>query len=279
MAIKILEISDKNIKYEVQSIDDFAKLMVERAQHYAQHPIIHSYAAKIMPKMKKNVPYNKEYPRLVYLIARDKIRYHREYSGISKVGDKEYITSEIILSPVAIIEAIKKGEQPLGDCDDKSLFIASMLLNKGFPVRYVLAHIKQNIPNEDLEQPNHIYVEYKEPGSDKWIPLDASGNNEFGKISNRTIPLKRYYAGYHPLMVSGIGEISIDPNVLMTAGNLLKNAGDIVLRMGVSLKEKKELPFLEKTILNFIQYIKNPFGQMSLATIIILIIMNLTKRR
>jgi len=240
---------DKIILWGINTPEDLAELIARRIEFYAVHPEVNSFANSLIPVPSKNEPYSKVFPHIAYLIARDKIRYHKEYSGA--IRDLGVQQSETLISPIAVIRSIRQGKPVYGDCDCKTLFLGTLLANKGFPVRLVLAHIRKYEPGENIYVPNHIYLEFAYPDRpDKWIPLDASGNREFGKISPDIIPLKRINVGRN-YPVSDIGQLTdkISPDLLITAGDIIKTLG-----YGLKKGEVPKQVQLASQIINWLKF-------------------------
>jgi len=257
--------SDKVILWGVNTPEDLAKLIARRIEFYAIHPEVNAFTNSLIPPEQKNVLYSKVFPEIAYYIARDKIKYHKEYSGeIKDLGVKQ---TETILSPVAVIRSLKEGKQVYGDCDCKTLFLGTLLANKGFPVRLVLARImKGNETQEELYVPNHIYLEFAYPDKpDNWIPLDASGNRPFGQIAPNVIPLKRFYVGRKDYLAE-IGQLpaaKLPPDLLITVGDLLK-------AFGLELK-KGQLSAKTERLMKFAQWISYPLTWVLLAGFIFMV--------
>jgi transglutaminase-like putative cysteine protease len=86
--------------------------------------------------------------RALYAFVRDQVRYVRDIRGVETLH-----TAEKLL------------EIRQGDCDDKSILLASLLEAIGHPTRFVAISL---IPGKF----SHVYVETKIRNS--WIPLDAT---------------------------------------------------------------------------------------------------------
>lgn len=86
--------------------------------------------------------------------VRDNIRYVKDINGIETVADA--------------VQVMKQGQ---GDCDDKSVLLASMLESIGHPTRFKAVGFK---PGEL----SHVYVETRL--GDKWIPLETTENVRMG---------------------------------------------------------------------------------------------------
>lgn len=86
--------------------------------------------------------------RALFFFVRDQIRFVRDMNGI-----------EVLHTPDAVMEL---GQ---GDCDDKSILLASLLEAIGHPTRFVAVGFT---PGEY----EHVFVETKL--ADRWIPLDPT---------------------------------------------------------------------------------------------------------
>lgn len=86
--------------------------------------------------------------RALFYFVRDRIRFVRDINGV-----------ETLHTPTALLEI---GQ---GDCDDKSVLLASLLESIGHPTRFVAVGKR---PGEF----EHVYVETKI--GDQWISLDAT---------------------------------------------------------------------------------------------------------
>lgn len=247
--------SDKVILWGINTPDDLAELIARRIEFYAIHPEVNAFTASLIPPKERNYLYSKEFPKIAYLIARDKIKYHKEYAGA--IRDLGVVQSETIMSPVAVIRSIKQGKPVWGDCDCKTLFLGTLLANRGFKVRLVLAHILKHEPGENIYVPNHIYLEFAYPDRpDKWIPLDASGNRPFGNISPDIIPLKRFYVGMDRVeVVQEIGAIEQIPPAM---GDALITAGSILRTLGEQVK-KGQLEKKVSLIADFFSWLTKPY--------------------
>lgn len=90
----------------------------------------------------------------VFQFVRDNIRYVRDIRNVETLSTPE-----------------KTLEFKQGDCDDKSVLLASLLESIGHPTRFVAIGFK---PNEFV----HVYVETKI--GQKWIALDSTEPVEMG---------------------------------------------------------------------------------------------------
>lgn len=87
---------------------------------------------------------------VLHKFVRDNIRYVRDIRGVETIHSPE----QILL-------------QEYGDCDDKSLLLASLLESIGHPTRFVAVGKERN-------KFCHVLVETKV--GDKWLPLETTEN-------------------------------------------------------------------------------------------------------
>lgn len=92
--------------------------------------------------------------RALHSFVRDRIRYIRDIRGV-----------ETLHTPEKILD------QEQGDCDDKSVLLASLLESIGHPTRFVAIGFKPGTFS-------HVFVETKI--GDKWIALETTEPVEMG---------------------------------------------------------------------------------------------------
>ena len=88
--------------------------------------------------------------------VQNRIRYVRDVQGVETLH-----TAERVLINGA------------GDCDDKSVLLAALLLSIGYPARFVAVGFKN--PNAC----EHVFVQTRAPGG-PWFSLDATMPNRMG---------------------------------------------------------------------------------------------------
>lgn len=104
----------------------------------------------------------------LHAFVRDQIRYINDITDVETVH-----TPDVILS------------QRAGDCDDKSLLLASLLESIGHPTRFVAIGFQPGVFS-------HVYVETKI--GNNWIPLETTEDVEAGWQPDPKLVLeKRYY--------------------------------------------------------------------------------------
>ena len=90
----------------------------------------------------------------IHRFVRDNIRYVKDVNGV-----------ELLHTPEKLLEIAQ------GDCDDKSMLVASMLESIGHPTRFVAI---SSSPNRYC----HVYVETKVKNS--WLPIETTENVQVG---------------------------------------------------------------------------------------------------
>lgn len=94
----------------------------------------------------------------LFLYARDCIRFQEDPPGIEKISDFERTT-----------------QAGAGDCDDKSIWLATALLSLDVPVRFVVQSYGQ--------QWDHVFIEFYSWAAWSWIALDPTADGHTGVIA------------------------------------------------------------------------------------------------
>lgn len=132
-----------------------ATLHIMRAltRAYKKFPTVRDYAARIVQALPQK-DFVGEIKRL-FEYVRDSIRYVRDTTNVETVQTPD-----------------KTLQLGYGDCDDKSVLLATFLESIGHPTRFVALAVK------NPEQYEHVIVETLI--GKKWIPLDATEPQPFG---------------------------------------------------------------------------------------------------
>jgi len=102
--------------------------------------------------------------------VRDQVRYVRDVRGV-----------DTLQSPRATLDLMQ------GDCDDKSLLLASMLESLGYATRFT---VSATAPRGSY---NHVFVEAFVPRLGRWIPLETSVTDfPFGRSLKSYEPVRRF---------------------------------------------------------------------------------------
>ncbi len=106
----------------------------------------------------------------VWHYVRDAVRYTRDIANV-----------DTLQSPRATLRILQ------GDCDDKSVLLASLLETVGFATRFA---VSATVPRHSY---NHVYVETFVPKLGKWIPLESSiAGFPFGRALPTFEPVRRF---------------------------------------------------------------------------------------
>jgi len=95
----------------------------------------------------------------LFLLARDWIRYVPDPPDCEKVSDWEHTTAS--------------GE---GDCDDKTVWLATALLALDIPVRFV-------VQSYDGGSWDHVYLEFYDWTAWRWTALDPTADGHTGVVA------------------------------------------------------------------------------------------------
>jgi transglutaminase-like putative cysteine protease len=127
--------------------------MAKMAKKYKASPVIRELALSILYDCPEK-QWSKEVRCLLHFVQNN-IKYRKDINGV-----------ETIQSPV---QTLRLGQ---GDCDDKSLLLASLLESVGHPARFVaVGQIKGSF--------SHVLVETKLAG--KWVPCETIMQWPLGK--------------------------------------------------------------------------------------------------
>jgi hypothetical protein len=108
--------------------------------------------------------------RALWEFVRDGVRYVRDVRNV-----------DTLQAPRVTLDVLQ------GDCDDKSLLLASLLETIGYATRFAVA------ATDPRSSYNHVYVEAFVPRLGKWIPLESSiAGFPFGKALRSFEPLRRF---------------------------------------------------------------------------------------
>lgn len=108
--------------------------------------------------------------RRVWEFVRDGVRYVRDVRNV-----------DTLQSPRTTLDLLQ------GDCDDKSLLLASLLESLGYATRFA---VSATSPRGSY---NHVYVEAFVPRVGRWVPLESSiAGFPFGRSLRSYEPLRRF---------------------------------------------------------------------------------------
>ena len=180
MKVEELYRDDHLILRHVGSNRDFIEFLSKRAVDYSVHPLVDEFAED---------HWNGK-PESLFVFAQKVIKYQRDPKWTEKVH-----------APMWYVKRIREGKPVSGDCDDKTLFLATLLINRGYEVRLVGAHqvTDRDKSEADWKRINHVYLEFKEKSQmsngEVWVPADgASTSLRLREKSGKTIPLIRFQA-------------------------------------------------------------------------------------
>lgn len=122
--------------------------MVDLARAYKKDPGIRQLAASLVRDLSQYDTLGEI--RALHAFVRDHIRYTNDINGV-----------ELLQTPQATLE------MGVGDCDDKSTLLASLLESIGRPARFVAIALA---PSQNY---SHVLVETRYGKKDSWLPLET----------------------------------------------------------------------------------------------------------
>lgn len=122
-----------------------------------KNPVVREWARKILSGVAVNDKVGEA--KAIYEFVRDNVRYTRDPYGV------EYIqTPPVILAGIG--EYLKgKSDRPIGDCDDMTVLVLSLLKSVGFPVMIKVVGFRGS------NKYSHVYGVVGI--GDRWIPVDC----------------------------------------------------------------------------------------------------------
>lgn len=149
---------------------EFIDFLAQKILEYSIHPVVYDFVRT------RNLT-----PEKAFYLAQRKIQYIKDPTRIEG----------IIAPPKIIKEHILKNVPIKGDCDDKVLFLGSLLVSMGYPIKVVGAYYGLHDEQKNKgPRINHVYLEYYDEKQKKWIPLEpTSTTTKFGEMGFGVIPL------------------------------------------------------------------------------------------
>lgn len=136
-----------------RTVDRMKSIILESSRN----PYVREWAKNIVANITVNDKKNEA--RAVYDFVRDNVRYTRDPLGF------EYIqTPPVLLEDIRLYQK-RKGNRPVGDCDDMTVLSLSLLKSIGFPVAIKVVSFS------DDRKFSHVYGLVKV--GHEWIPVDC----------------------------------------------------------------------------------------------------------
>ncbi len=146
------------------STEDTVRDMVSAARIYAAHPQVRGATAQALAHLPPNASTEERAKGLFWFVKR-KIRFTSDQGLLANAFGLDHLDKELLISPDTLLSM----RTPMGDCDDYSLLLASMLLSAGLPASYVTVAANGKEPHVY----SHVYTKTYVPGRGDYC-LDAS---------------------------------------------------------------------------------------------------------
>lgn len=173
----------KSYNVDLQDNYAFIRKVGEVAFQDATHPKVDEWADKLWIEGRRKYGTGNE-ARALFDFCQHKITYC-----------KDPVTRDTIRMPHVILERYEEHGGVAADCDDKTCTLGALLMNRGYPVRFVGAHhIQEGENNREYREINHVYLQFKDD-SGNWITLEPSSQiAPFGQLGTNVLPLYHVYA-------------------------------------------------------------------------------------
>jgi transglutaminase-like putative cysteine protease len=175
----MIPVSLGNLQWTIEDIgtpEAQRKRLWDFILQWTGHPLLVDWAAKLIKKYKVPERNDRALVQAVLSYSQDHIKFFRE-------------RPERFSSPLRTIQ------MGLGDCDDKSIFIATILRTFRIPVRLVFLRFKSA---ENGQFVSHVYPQAKIDG--QWISLESvhkwdMGDDPITKLNSKNITNDVNYIG------------------------------------------------------------------------------------
>lgn len=107
---------------------------------------------------------------------------------------KDPRTIEMVKEPFVVVRQIMQGQTPCLDCDDLTALICALLLVVGAQCRVVTVAFSHAFYQNE-RQYHHVFVEFFEPKSRKWIALDPVAREKTATMLSRSVAACTYPVG------------------------------------------------------------------------------------
>lgn len=243
---------------------EFIDFIAQKILQYSIHPVVYNFVRTQDLNVEK-----------AFYLAQKYIKYRKDPTKI-----------EGIIAPSKIIEEHIIPKKPIyGDCDDKVLFLGSLLVSMGYPVKVVGAYYS---PEGKVEKKiNHVYLEYYDDKKKKWIVLEpTSPKTRIGEMGYGVIPIYKVEISYSGGKVNIAKEIvPVEQKTedkaligLIKTIQVLKNLLNEAEKSLEAYAEKKGIRYqLLKTAMDFESWIRTPLTWFLLGVLGISLWVNFSK--
>ena len=148
--------AEYRISEGTEGVRETLAIMRSIARRYRSDPSIVEYARRLV----MGVP-QKDWlgqVRKIFYFVRDRIRYVQDPNEVETLSTPEYLLANMSAG---------------GDCDDKSVLLATLLEASGHPARFRAVGFEGGALT-------HVYVETKL--GERWIPLDTTESLDAGEL-------------------------------------------------------------------------------------------------
>lgn len=138
-----------------EGIRETMVLMRKIVRQYKADPAIVAFARSLIGPIPQKAW--KREAETIYNFVRDQIRYNLDPNGVETLSTPDYLL-----------------KFRAGDCDDKSILLATLLEANGYPTRFRAVGFNGG-------ELSHVYVETLI--GDEWVPMDTTENLQAGRLA------------------------------------------------------------------------------------------------
>lgn len=159
-----------------RSTVDTIHQMIAIAKVSARSPKVISIVDSLLRTLPSK-PSKKDLVRVIYWWVKNHVTYVEDERILAEQLGYQDVNQELLIPPDTLLSM----PQPMGDCDDFSMLIASLMVAAKIPVGYVTIAVDPETPNRF----SHVYCVVQVDGEE--IYLDASHGSRVGWQTNREI--------------------------------------------------------------------------------------------
>lgn len=160
--------------------------MIAISRESSRTPVINNIVASLVRTLPKN-PSKQSLIRAIFWWVKDHVQFREdEETATQELG---YIDpyQEVLISPDVLVGMPK----PLGDCDDFSMLVASLMVAAKIPVWFVAVAVDSEIP----QKWSHVYTQVFDDETNTMIPVDCSHGKYLGWEVQNVYRRDAWYVG------------------------------------------------------------------------------------
>lgn len=139
--------------------------MIALANVSAKEPLVASVVDSCLVSLSSH-PNKRDIARAIWWWVKNHVTFREDEEIVAKELGYTDPNQELLIPPITLLQM----PQPMGDCDDHSLLIASLLKCAHIPCVYIAVAVDESDPNRF----SHVYVKAWLDDERVWMVMDAS---------------------------------------------------------------------------------------------------------